>query len=116
MEPLRALKWRPPRVDQVPEVADQGRSVDEADPEDDPDERRCDVAIWILIADESSENRDDEYAECGKPDQQSSSRNKTRLRDRPAGRGGEQVDMARAGGGRDMAGGTRPAGARQMRH
>src|SRR4029453_11341218 len=101
-DPLRSLKQRPPRVDKVPEVANQGRSVDEADPEDDPDERRCDVAIWILIADESSENRDDEYAECGEPDQQSNRRHKTRLRDHPAGCGGEQVDMARAGAGRDM--------------
>ena len=98
IEPLRPFEQRPPRIDQLPQVSSEGRNIGKADPEDDPHERRRDVAVWVLIADEPGEHRDNEYAKRDEPQQQ----NNTWPCDQPAGRGGEQIDMRAATGGGGM--------------
>src|SRR5262249_26981482 len=59
-----------PRIDQRPQVADEGADIGEADPPDDPNHGRRDVAIRVVLAAEACNDGDDEDGKTEKLEQE----------------------------------------------
>ena len=91
VEPLRSVEDGPPRVDEGPDVAGEGRDQGKPHPPDDPHQGRGDIAVGVLVADQAGHNRDDEQRERGEPKRQDD----VGMRDDRAERTGEQVQLRR---------------------
>ncbi len=81
-KPIGPIEQRPPRIDERPKIAGERREYGKPDPKNDPDQRRCEVLIRVLTADESREY--DQYQQ-GDGDQPENERDR-RMRDPSPGR------------------------------